>query len=75
MNITLNGLSNPSNIITFSNTPTILTVEDTYGGSFANMEIDFKDFSGISMGKEYYFTINGHKITSTNKIEKAQKPI
>lgn len=72
MNITLNGLTNPSNIITFSNTPTILTVEDTYGGSFANMEINFNDFSGISMGKEYYFTLNGHKITSTNKIEKAQ---
>lgn len=72
MNITLNGLSNPSNIITFSNTPTILTVEDTYGGSFAIMEIHFNDFSGISMGTEYHFTLNGHKIISTNKIEKAQ---
>lgn len=72
MNITLNGLSNPSNIITFSNTPTILTVEDTYGGSFAIMEIHFNDFSGISMGTAYHFTLNGHKIISTNKIEKAQ---
>lgn len=72
MNITLNGLTNPSNIITFSNTPTILSVEDTYGGSFAIMEIHFNDFSGISMGTEYYFTLNNHKIISTVKVEKAQ---
>lgn len=64
MEVTLNGLSNPSNIITFTNCPTILTVsEEETVPSHANYRFSINP-SGLTQGKDYYISINGYQIHS-----------
>lgn len=71
MKITLNGLDNPSNIITLSDCPTILTVSNTGTGDNASAYINVNNLSSISLGTEYYIEINGEKIYSTTDINKS----
>ena len=71
MNITLNGLNNPSNIITLSDCPTILTVESYSGGNKAMLTIEVNNLMSITEGVNLYITINGEKITSTFNLNQA----
>lgn len=71
MDITLNGLSNPSNIITFSDCPTILTVQSQGTGIYANAFITIGNLNSVLLGTEYYIEVNGERILSTNDISKA----
>ena len=78
MKITLNGLENPENIITFTNCPTILTVSDTWTGTRALTTISLKtgnvlssSSSGTYVSENIPITINGYSISSTQDINKA----
>lgn len=78
MKITLNGLENPENIITFTNCPTILTVSDTWTGTRALTTINLKTGSVLSSttagtydSENIPITINGYGISSTQDISKA----
>jgi hypothetical protein len=64
MNLILNGLTNPSNIITFNNVPTILKVDSSGSGDKARLEITVS--TGGNIGEKCYITVNGYTITSTN---------
>ncbi len=66
MNIILNGLTNPSNIITFNGVPTILKVDSSGDGDKAKIEITVS--TGGNIGDKCYITINGYTITSTNVL-------
>lgn len=65
MNITLNGLDNPSNIITLSGCPTILTVNDSGYGDKAMLTIEVSNLNSVTEGNNIYIEINGERITST----------
>ena len=64
MNIILNGLTNPSKIITFNNVPTILKIDSSGDGDKAKLEITVS--TGGNTAEECYIRINGYTITSTN---------
>lgn len=66
MNIILNGLTNPSNIISFNNVPTILKIDSSGDGTKAKLELTVS--TGGNIGEECYITINGYTITSTNVL-------
>lgn len=65
MKITLNGLDNPSNIITLSGCPTILTVNDSGYGDKAMLAIEVSSLNSVTEGNNIYIEINGERITST----------
>lgn len=71
MNITLNGLENPENIITFTNCPTILTVSDTWTGTREEFTIEVKTLSGISDVENKYIEVNGYRISGTSELSKS----
>lgn len=64
MNIILNGLINPQQIITFNNVPTILKIDSSGDGDRAKLEISVTN-SGGEATKDYYITINDSTVTST----------
>ena len=64
MKITLNGLDNPSNIITLSGCPTILTVNDSGYGDKAMLTIEVSNLNSVTEGNNIYIEINGERITS-----------
>ena len=65
MNITLNGLDNPKNIITLSDCPTILTISDDGYGDKAMLTIEVANLNSVTEGNNIYIEINGERITST----------
>lgn len=66
MKITYDGQTNPSNTITITQVPNILTIEsDGVQGSKAELHITIGDLSSINLDKDYYITINGVTINST----------
>lgn len=71
MKITLNGLSNPSNIITFTNCPTILTVNDAWTGTAPSATITVKTMSGVTNADDYYIEVDGYKIQGTSDLTKS----
>lgn len=71
MNITLNGLNNPSNIITLSDCPTILTISNGGTGDYASGYINIGSLNSVILGTEYYIEVNGERILSTNDISKS----
>lgn len=71
MNITLNGLVNPKNIITLSGCPTILTISNTGTGNKASAYINVNNLSSVSLGTDYYIEVNGERIFSTTDISKS----
>lgn len=71
MEITLNGLTNPSNIITFTNCPTILTVSETETiPSHANLQLTVQSLTGLAQGFDYYISLNGYQIHSVWEQDK-----
>ena len=62
MNIILNGLINPQQIITFNNVPTILKIDSSGDGDRAKLEISVTN-SGGEATKDYYITINDSTVT------------
>lgn len=66
MNISLNNLDNPSNIVCLSDVPNILRVEDFEGGTYASFLLQFNP--GLkpltSRDGQWYITILGETITN-----------
>ena len=72
MNITYNNLStsDASNLITFTDIPNILKVEDSDGGTYANLTLTFKNnlSSQVSKDGQFYITFLGETITNVKSI-------
>lgn len=71
MKITLNGLENPNNIITFTNCPTILTVSDSWTGTRARSVIDVKNLSSVRTPDEYTISVGDYIIRGTGDLTKS----
>lgn len=71
MKITLNGLENPNNIITFTNCPTILTVSDSWTGTRARSTIEVKNLSSVRTPDEYSIKVGGYYIRGTGDLSKS----
>lgn len=76
MRITYNNLEQPANLITFTDIPNILKVEDDGGGTYASMSITFGgNLSEATTGNnQWYISIMGDSIsnviTSSNAINR-----
>lgn len=66
MRITYNGVDGLGNIITFTDIPNILKVEDTDSGTYATLTLTFSnDLSSVTTGDgQWYITILGESITN-----------
>lgn len=66
MNITLNNLDNPSNIVCLTDIPNILKVEDSSGGTYAAIILQFNP--GLktltSSDGQWYITVLGETVTN-----------
>lgn len=71
MRITLNGIENPNNIITFTNCPTILTVSDSWTGTRARSVIDVKNLSSVRTPEEYTISVGDYIIRGTGDLTKS----
>ena len=71
MKITLNGIENPNNIITFTNCPTILTVSDSWTGTKARSVIDVKNLSSVRTPEEYTISVGDYIIRGTGDLTKS----
>lgn len=71
MRITLNGIENPNNIITFTNCPTILTVSDSWTGTRGNGRITINKLGSFYDVEQASISINGYTISSTGDLTKA----
>lgn len=71
MKITLNGLENPNNIITFTNCPTILTVSDAWTGTRARSTIEVKNLSSVRTPDEYSIKVGDYYIRGTGDLSKS----
>lgn len=71
MKITLNGLENPNNIITFTNCPTILTVSDSWTGTRARSVIEVSSLSYVRTPEEYSIKVGDYYIRGTSDLSKS----
>ena len=71
MRITLNGIENPNNIITFTNCPTILTVSDTWTGTRARSVINVENLSSVRTPDEYTISVGDYVIRGTSDLFKS----
>lgn len=71
MKITLNGLENPNNIITFTNCPTILTVSDSWTGTRARSVIEVSSLSYVRTPEEYTISVGDYIIRGTGDLSKS----
>ena len=71
MRITLNGIENPNNIITFTNCPTILTVSDTWTGTRARSVIEVANLSSARTPEEYTISVGDYIIRGTGDLTKS----
>lgn len=73
MNITYNNLSSPSNILTFTEVPNILKLEENITGVKANIGLDFEGDlrQTVTADSQYYITILGETITNVMDASKA----
>ena len=71
MRITLNGIENPNNIITFTNCPTILTVSDSWTGTKARSVIEIADLSSVRTPDEYTISVGDYIIRGTGDLSKS----
>ena len=66
MNILLNGLINPSSLISFNGVPTVVKIDSNGDGDKARVEITVT--TGGNTSEKCYIRINGYTITSTNVL-------
>lgn len=71
MRITLNGIENPNNIITFTNCPTILTVSDSWTGTRARSVINVANLSSARTPEEYSIKVGDYYIRGTGDLTKS----
>ena len=71
MKITLNGIENPNNIITFTNCPTILTVSDNWTGTRARSTIEVANLSSARTPEEYTISVGNYIIRGTGDLSKS----
>lgn len=66
MNITLNSLQSPSNIVCLTDIPNILKVEDESGGTYTTYNLSFQSglYGATTKDGQWYITIFGETITS-----------
>lgn len=74
MNITYNAETNPSNLITFSDIPNILKVEDSSGGTYARITLTFTGnlYTATTADNQWNITVNGESITNTTQPQNAK---
>ena len=63
MNMTYNGVSNPRNMLTFSDVHNILKVKDDVVRTLTSISITISPTSTSSDG-QYYITLRGETVTS-----------
>lgn len=71
MRVTLNGIENPNNIITFTNCPTILTVSDSWTGTRARSVINVANLSSVRTPDEYTISVGDYIIRGTDDLTKS----
>ena len=71
MKITLNGIENPNNIITFTNCPTILTISDSWTGTRARSVINVANLSSVRTPEEYSIKVGDYYIRGTGDLTKS----
>lgn len=71
MNITYNGMTNPSNTISFTGFPNILEISEDNSGTYAMARITISDLNSVNDGNEYTLEINGQKLISTSNLNNA----
>lgn len=64
MEITLNGLSNPSNLLCFDGVPNIIKVTDTDSGRYGSIGLSFKSGLTATGDSQYSITILDNTITN-----------
>lgn len=66
MNITLNGLNNPSSLLTFTDVPNILKVSENVSGSKARFIFEFTGNlqSTVTADNQYYVTFLGETVSN-----------
>ena len=69
MNITYNALSDSENILTYSDIPNILKVEEEISGRKARLNFIFRGdlYATVTGDSQYYLTFNGATITNVMK--------
>lgn len=66
-NITLNGLSNPSNLVTFTEIPNILKVTEPVVGDYAEFSFHFQStqfITKVTGDSQFYVTFLGESVTN-----------
>lgn len=71
MKITYNGIENGKNLITFTNLPNILSIENGGDGNKASLRINVNSLTNILLGKEYTININDEIIKSISSQQEA----
>ena len=68
MDITYNGLTSPTNLVTFTDIPNILSIDDYSIGSKAEFSFEFENTGGLyndtSENNQWYITFNGETISN-----------
>lgn len=73
MNITYNNLSSPSNLLTFTEVPNILKVEEMVSGIKSDISLEFEGNlrQTVTADSQYYISILGETITNVMDASKA----
>lgn len=71
MNIKLNNLSEPDNIVCLTGCPTILTIEDTWTGTLERATISIRNINEMSPSGTYYIRIGDVRLDATTDYTKA----
>lgn len=73
MNITYNNLSSPSNLLTFTEVPNILKIEEMVSGTKSDISLEFEGNlrQTVTADSQYYISILGETITNVMDASKA----
>lgn len=74
MNVTLNNLDSPSNLLTFTEVPNILTISEYASGTKASFLFEFNGNlrSTVTADSQYYVTFLGETVTNVMDASKAK---
>lgn len=75
MNITLNGLNNPSNLVCIDGVPNILKVTDPIVGSYATFTFEFTStmlMNTVTADTQYYISFLGESVTNVMEPSNAK---
>lgn len=72
MNITYNGVANPSDMLTFSEVPNILKITEDISGTYAYFLITCSNGFPATADTQFYFTMYGETVTNVLDPTKAK---